>query len=110
MRLVGSDGYFIDEDMTTLMHPRVVLSWQLNDCADPAAARRAAASHRAVPLRGAQPQGDPGDPVHRDDVRAAEAVADVTGDGDQTHPTCSFSRHSRCNALPVREVITGTRR
>src|SRR5215472_12224842 len=26
------------------------------------------------------------------------------------HPTFSFSRHSRCNALPVREVITGTRR
>src|SRR5947209_14264919 len=23
------------------------------------------------------------------------------------HPTFSFSRHSRCNALPVREVITG---
>jgi len=30
-RLVGSDGYFIDEDMTTLMHPQVVLAWQLND-------------------------------------------------------------------------------
>jgi DMSO/TMAO reductase YedYZ molybdopterin-dependent catalytic subunit len=25
-RLVGSDGYFIDEDMTTLMHPQVVLA------------------------------------------------------------------------------------
>ena len=30
-RLVGTDGYFIDEDMTTLMHPQVVLAWQLND-------------------------------------------------------------------------------
>jgi DMSO/TMAO reductase YedYZ molybdopterin-dependent catalytic subunit len=30
-RLFGSDGYFIDEDMNTLMHPQVVLAWQLND-------------------------------------------------------------------------------
>lgn len=30
-RLTGSDGYFIDEDMKTLMHPQVVLAWQLND-------------------------------------------------------------------------------
>jgi DMSO/TMAO reductase YedYZ molybdopterin-dependent catalytic subunit len=30
-RLVGSDGYFIDEDMTTLMNPQVVLAWLLND-------------------------------------------------------------------------------
>jgi DMSO/TMAO reductase YedYZ molybdopterin-dependent catalytic subunit len=34
-RLVGSDGYFIDEDMTTLMHPQVVLAWQLNDAPIP---------------------------------------------------------------------------
>ena len=30
-RLIGSDGYFIDEDMSTLMHPQVVLAWLLND-------------------------------------------------------------------------------
>jgi len=30
-RLVGSDGYFIDEDMTTLMHPQVMLAWMIND-------------------------------------------------------------------------------
>jgi DMSO/TMAO reductase YedYZ molybdopterin-dependent catalytic subunit len=30
-RLVGSDGYFIDEDMATLMHPQVMLAWLLND-------------------------------------------------------------------------------
>jgi DMSO/TMAO reductase YedYZ molybdopterin-dependent catalytic subunit len=30
-RLFGSDGYFIDEDMKTLMNPQVVLAWQLND-------------------------------------------------------------------------------
>jgi hypothetical protein len=34
-RLVGSDAYFIDEDMTTLMHPQVVLAWQLNDAPIP---------------------------------------------------------------------------
>ena len=34
-RLVGSDGYFIDEDMTTLMHSQVVLAWQLNDAPIP---------------------------------------------------------------------------
>jgi DMSO/TMAO reductase YedYZ molybdopterin-dependent catalytic subunit len=34
-RLVGSDGYYIDEDMTTLMHPQVVLAWQLNDAPIP---------------------------------------------------------------------------
>jgi DMSO/TMAO reductase YedYZ molybdopterin-dependent catalytic subunit len=30
-RLIGSDGYYIDEDMSTLMHPQVVLAWLLND-------------------------------------------------------------------------------
>jgi DMSO/TMAO reductase YedYZ molybdopterin-dependent catalytic subunit len=30
-RLIGSDGYYIDEDMATLMHPQVVLAWLLND-------------------------------------------------------------------------------
>lgn len=34
-RLVGSDGYFLDEDMTTMMHPQVVLAWQLNDAPIP---------------------------------------------------------------------------
>jgi len=34
-RLIGSDGYFIDEDMTTLMHSQVVLAWQLNDAPIP---------------------------------------------------------------------------
>jgi DMSO/TMAO reductase YedYZ molybdopterin-dependent catalytic subunit len=30
-RLFGSDGYYLDEDMATLMHPQVVLAWLLND-------------------------------------------------------------------------------
>jgi DMSO/TMAO reductase YedYZ molybdopterin-dependent catalytic subunit len=34
-RLVGSDAYFLDADMKTLMHPQVVLAWQLNDAPIP---------------------------------------------------------------------------
>ncbi len=34
-RFIGSDGYYIDEDMTTLMHPQVVLAWLLNDAPIP---------------------------------------------------------------------------
>jgi DMSO/TMAO reductase YedYZ molybdopterin-dependent catalytic subunit len=30
-RFIGSDGYFIDEDIETLMHPQVMLAWMLND-------------------------------------------------------------------------------
>ena len=28
---VGSDAYFVEEDMKTLMHPQVVLAWLPND-------------------------------------------------------------------------------
>jgi len=31
VRLIGSDGYNLDDDMTTLMHPQVLLTWLLND-------------------------------------------------------------------------------
>ena len=30
-RFVGSDGYVIDEDITTLSHPQVMLAWMMND-------------------------------------------------------------------------------
>ena len=30
-RFVASDGYVIDEDMKTLMHPQVMLAWLMND-------------------------------------------------------------------------------
>ena len=30
-RFVGSDAYYIDEDIRTLMHPQVMLAWLLND-------------------------------------------------------------------------------
>ena len=48
-RLVGSDGYFIDEDMTTLMHPQVVLAWQLND--EPIPPQHGAPLRLIVPFR-----------------------------------------------------------
>ena len=30
-RFVASDGYVIDEDINTLMHPQVMLAWMMND-------------------------------------------------------------------------------
>jgi DMSO/TMAO reductase YedYZ molybdopterin-dependent catalytic subunit len=30
-RFTGSDGYYLDEDMATLMHPQVMLAWMAND-------------------------------------------------------------------------------
>ena len=48
-RLVGSDGYFVDEDMTTLMHPQVVLAWQLND--EPIPPQHGAPLRLIVPFR-----------------------------------------------------------
>ena len=69
--------------------------------ADPAAARRAAAPDRPVPLRRPQPQGDHGNFVHRDVICAAEAVADVTPgkalpvqSRRSTHPVAALD-HSR---------------
>jgi DMSO/TMAO reductase YedYZ molybdopterin-dependent catalytic subunit len=48
-RLVGSDGYFIDEDMKILMHPQVVLAWQLND--EPIPPQHGAPLRLIVPFR-----------------------------------------------------------
>jgi len=48
-RLVGSDGYFIDEDMSTLMHPQVVLAWQLND--EPIPPQHGAPLRLIIPFR-----------------------------------------------------------
>jgi DMSO/TMAO reductase YedYZ molybdopterin-dependent catalytic subunit len=31
VRFVGSDRYYVDEDMNTMMHPQVMLAWLLND-------------------------------------------------------------------------------
>jgi DMSO/TMAO reductase YedYZ molybdopterin-dependent catalytic subunit len=48
-RLFGTDGYFIDEDMTTLAHPQVVLAWQLND--EPIPPQHGAPLRLIVPFR-----------------------------------------------------------
>src|SRR5258708_3573826 len=48
-RLVGSDAYFIDEDMKTLMHPQVILAWLLND--EPIPPQHVATPRLIVPFR-----------------------------------------------------------
>src|SRR5262249_23247401 len=48
-RLIGSDGYYIDEDMATLMHPQVVLAWLLND--EPIPSQHGAPLRLIVPFR-----------------------------------------------------------
>jgi DMSO/TMAO reductase YedYZ molybdopterin-dependent catalytic subunit len=48
-RLVGSDGYFVDEDMKTLMHPQVILAWLLND--EPIPPQHGAPLRLIVPFR-----------------------------------------------------------
>src|SRR5580704_15971200 len=48
-RLIGTDAYFIDEDMTTLMHPQVVLAWELND--EPIPPQHGAPLRLIVPFR-----------------------------------------------------------
>ena len=30
-RIVGSDNYYVEEDMKTMMHPQVMLAWKMND-------------------------------------------------------------------------------
>ena len=30
-RIIGSDGYWTEEDMNTMMHPQVMLAWLMND-------------------------------------------------------------------------------
>ena len=48
-RVVGSDGYFIDEDMETMRHPQVMLAWLLND--DPIPAKHGAPLRLIIPFR-----------------------------------------------------------
>ena len=48
-RFVASDGYVIDEDMTTLMHPQVMLAWMIND--SPIAPENGAPLRLVVPFR-----------------------------------------------------------
>ena len=48
-RLVGSDAYYVDEDMKTLMHPQVILAWLLND--EPIPPQHGAPLRLIVPFR-----------------------------------------------------------
>ncbi len=48
-RFVGSDAYFVDEDMKTLMHPQVLLAWLLND--QPIPPQHGAPLRLVVPFR-----------------------------------------------------------
>jgi DMSO/TMAO reductase YedYZ molybdopterin-dependent catalytic subunit len=31
VRVIGSDLYYLEDDMKTLMHPQVMLAWMMND-------------------------------------------------------------------------------
>jgi DMSO/TMAO reductase YedYZ molybdopterin-dependent catalytic subunit len=48
-RFVGSDGYYIDEDVRTLMHPQVMLAWLLND--EPLPPQHGAPLRLVIPFR-----------------------------------------------------------
>ncbi len=48
-RFVGSDGYYLDEDIRTLMHPQVMLAWHIND--EPIPPQNGAPLRLVVPFR-----------------------------------------------------------
>ena len=48
-RVVGSDTYFVEEDMKTTMHPQVLLAWMLND--EPIAPKHGAPLRLIIPFR-----------------------------------------------------------
>ncbi len=48
-RFAGSDGYVIDEDVKTLMHPQVMLAWLMND--QPLPPEHGAPMRLVVPFR-----------------------------------------------------------
>jgi DMSO/TMAO reductase YedYZ molybdopterin-dependent catalytic subunit len=48
-RLVGSDRHYVDEPMTTLRHPQVMLAWMMND--EPIPPRHGAPLRLIVPFR-----------------------------------------------------------
>ena len=48
-RMIGTDGYYLDDDMATLMHPQVILAWLLND--QPIPPQHGAPLRMIVPFR-----------------------------------------------------------
>jgi DMSO/TMAO reductase YedYZ molybdopterin-dependent catalytic subunit len=48
-RIVGSDKYFVEEDMKTMMHPQVMLAWMLND--EPIPPKHGAPLRLIIPFR-----------------------------------------------------------
>lgn len=48
-RVVAADKYWIDEDMRTMMHPQVMLVWELNDA--PLPAKHGAPVRLVIPFR-----------------------------------------------------------
>ena len=48
-RVVGSDKYWVDEEMTTMMHPQVMLAWLLND--EPIPPEHGAPLRLVIPFR-----------------------------------------------------------
>jgi len=49
VRFVGSDKYFVEEDINTLMHPQVMLAWKLND--EPIPPQHGAPLRLIIPFR-----------------------------------------------------------
>lgn len=48
-RVVGSDNYWVEEDMQTMMHPQVMLAWMLND--EPIPPKHGAPLRLIIPFR-----------------------------------------------------------
>ena len=48
-RVISHDGYWVDEEMPTMMHPQVMLAWLMND--EPIPPRHGAPLRLVIPFR-----------------------------------------------------------